>query len=105
MSEEALAKQEASPPEALRGEELAKVWTAVGPLVERVSDAAIRALERSARHTGWLTAALLALIISCLTAVAVYALHLGKIDTAEKIIIALVSFLGGAAMFSGPPKK
>jgi hypothetical protein len=45
------------------------------------------------------------LIIAVLGALAAYAMGLGRIDTAEKIIIALVSFLGGAAMFSGPPKK
>lgn len=82
-----------------------KLWSAAGPYVEKVSQAAIAALERSARHTGLVTGALLALIILCLTGLATYAMCLGHIDTAEKIIIALVSFLGGAAIFSGPPKK
>lgn len=84
---------------------LDKVWSAAGPYVEKVAQAAIEALERSARHNGRVTGMLLGLIILVLGGLAGYALSLDRIDTAEKIIIALVSFLGGAAMFSGPPKK
>lgn len=82
-----------------------KAWSAAGPYIEKVLQAAIDAIERSTKHTGKVTGALLALIIVSLTGLAAYAMYLGHIDTAEKIIIALVSFLGGAAMFSGPPKK
>lgn len=84
---------------------LDKIWSAAGPYVEKVAQAAIEALERSARHNGRVTGSLLALIIIVLGSLAAYAMGLGRIDTAEKIVIALVSFLGGAAMFSGPPKK
>lgn len=84
---------------------LDKVWLAAGPYVEKIANAVVAALERSTRHTGVVTGSLLALIVVCLTGVAVYAMSLGHIDTAEKVIIALVSFLGGAAMFSGAPKK
>lgn len=84
---------------------LDKVWSAAGPYVEKVAQAAIDALERSARHSGVVTGLLLALIIVVLGGLAAYSMGLGRIDTAEKIIIALVSFLGGAAMFSGPPRK
>lgn len=82
-----------------------KIWTAAGPYVEKVLQAAIDAIERSSRHTGVVTGILLGLIILCLTGLAAYSMSLGHVDTAEKTIIALVSFLGGAAMFSGPPRK
>lgn len=82
-----------------------KIWAAAGPYVEKVLQAAIEAIERSSRHTGIVTGILLGLIILCLTGLAAFSMYLDKVDTAEKTIIALVSFLGGAAMFSGPPKK
>lgn len=82
-----------------------KMWVAAGPYIEKALQAAINALERSSKHTGIVTGTLLGLIILSLTGLSAYAMCLGHVDTAEKTIIALVSFLGGAAMFSGPPKK
>lgn len=80
-------------------------WAIAGPYLEKILGAGIEALERSTKNTGYVTGALLALIIVCMTALSALALYGGHIDTAEKVIIALVSFLGGAAMFSGSPKK
>jgi hypothetical protein len=45
--------------------------------------------------------ALLGVTIVALTALAAYALNTGNKDTAEKIVIGLVSFLGGCALL-GP---
>lgn len=86
-------------------QELARVWMAAGPTVQRVADAAIGALERSTQHIGVITGVLLGMILLCFSGLAFYALYLGRVDTAEKLMIALISFLGGAAMFSGAPKK
>ena len=83
----------------------AKFWSAAGPYLEKMAASLIAAIERSNRHTGIVTGVLLGMIISTLTGLAAYCLFLGRVDTAEKVIIAMVSFLGGAAMFSGPPKK
>lgn len=95
------------PPEALPGSvvDVVRLWEVAGPIVSRIADAAIAALERSNRHTGLITGILLGIIIFCFTGFATFALYLDKVDTAEKVLIAMVSFLGGAAMFSGPPRK
>lgn len=84
---------------------LDKVWEAAGPFVAKLGQALIEAVERSNRHTGSITGRLLALIIVCLSALAGTAMYMNHMDTAEKIIIGLISFLGGAAMFSGEPKR
>ena len=82
-----------------------KLWAVAGPIVQPIAASLIASIERSNRHTGIVTGTLLGLIIVCLTGLAALSLTMGSVDTAEKIIIALVSFLGGAAIFSGPPKK
>jgi hypothetical protein len=82
-----------------------KIWATGGPYIEKIVQAAINAMERSHHNTGQITGLLLGLIIVSLTGFATLALLEGRVDTAEKVIIALVSFLGGAAMFSGSPKK
>lgn len=78
---------------------------AVAPAAPQIIQAILEALERTTHHTGRLTASLLALIIISMSALAGLAISANHVDTAEKIVIALVSFLGGAAMFSGQPKK
>lgn len=60
----------------------------------------IAAFERHSAKTGAYTAWLLGFVVICLTALAWLALCKGHIDTAEKTIIAMVSFLGGAAIFN-----
>lgn len=80
-------------------------WAGAGPYLEKIIGAGIEALERSTQNTGRVTGSLLALIIVCLSGLSLVAMLSGYVDTAEKVIIALVSFLGGAAMFSGSPKK
>lgn len=84
---------------------IAAIWQHAGPVIQPVANAAISALENHGRNTGRITGGLLALIIVCLSGLAWMAMDLGHVDTAEKVIIAMVSFLGGAAMFSGTPKK
>jgi hypothetical protein len=83
----------------------AALWRYAGPVVQPMVNAAIAAMERHGKNTGSITGALLALIILCFSGIAAFSLYLGRVDTAEKILIALISFLGGAAMFSGAPKK
>lgn len=61
----------------------------------------VSALTNNAQVTGRYVSCLIALIIVSLTAFAGMALWLNHVDTAEKVIIALVSFLGGAAIFKG----
>lgn len=107
MSEEDKSSAQPQPPVTPDGavSPAEKIWAAAGPYIEKVLQAAIDALERSSRHTGIVTGCLLTLIIVSLAGLAAYAMSLGHVDTAEKTIIALVSFLGGAAIFSGPPKR
>lgn len=69
--------------------------------VDRVTDAMATHLGGTGRITGWLMFAVIATFggLSCA------ALFLGHVDTSEKLAIALISFLGGSAIFSGTPKK
>lgn len=60
----------------------------------------VSALTNNAQVTGRYVSCLIALIVVSLTGFAMYALWLNHVDTAEKAIIALVSFLGGAAIFN-----
>lgn len=89
----------------VQSKQVEALWRAAGPVLQPLAQAAIGAMERHGQNTGRLTALLLALIVTTFGGVAVYSLSLGYVDTAEKILIALISFLGGAAMFSGSPKK
>jgi hypothetical protein len=86
-------------------EQVEALWRAAGPVVQPLIEAAIAALERHGKNSGRITGLLLALVILTFGGIAAYALQLGRVDTAEKVLIALISFLGGAAMFSGAPKK
>ena len=61
----------------------------------------VSALTNNAQVTGRYVSYLIALIVVSLTGFAIVALCLNHVDTAEKAIIALVSFLGGAAIFNG----
>ena len=74
-------------------------------IIQQIVDVMAGALERATHHTGKVTGNLLALIIIAFTGLSAYSLSLNHVDTAEKLMIALISFLGGAAMFSGSPKK
>lgn len=80
-------------------------WDKAGPHIQTVLVAIVAALERFNNNTGSITGRLLCLITLCFTGLAAYALNLNHVDTAEKLMIGLISFLGGAAMFSGSPKK
>lgn len=60
----------------------------------------VSALTNNAQITGRYVSWLIALIVVSLTGFATVALYLNHVDTAEKAIIALVSFLGGAAIFN-----
>lgn len=72
-------------------------WTTI---INDTVGKSIDALERHSAKTGRYTAGLLGGIVVCLSGLAWFALCRGHIDTAEKIIIAMVSFLGGAAIFN-----
>lgn len=72
------------------------------PLVDAISPEAASLLR------GWIGASeaghkrttyIVAVLIAALSTLAGMALFLGDKDTAEKIIIAMVSFLGGTALF------
>lgn len=60
----------------------------------------VAAMTNNAQVTGRYVSNLIALIVVGLIGFATVALFLGHVDTAEKSIIALVSFLGGAAIFN-----
>lgn len=86
------------PPQPL-AESLAKVdWQTV---IKEV----LALVERSTAKTGSYTAWLMAGVIVSFTGLAGMALYLDHVDTAEKLMIALISFLGGAAIFGGNVKK
>ncbi|MDF3822348.1 hypothetical protein P3G55_20760 [Leptospira sp. 96542] len=96
--------EEAPKPAATPSDSVAnnQIWAEVAiPLGKAI----IEAVERFNRNNGYVTGWLLALIIVTMGGLAGMALWFDHVDTAEKTIIALISFLGGAAMFSGPPKK
>ena len=82
-----------------------KVGVITSATFEKLGKAVIEAIERYSKNSGYVTGSLLGLIVCALAWLAYTAMTLNHFDTAEKIIIGLISFLGGAAMFSGSPKK
>ena len=96
---------EATRPTAATKNTSSTSWETIWPAFQPIATAIINAIERTNQKSSNVTAWLLGLVIACLTSMATICLFLGRMDTAEKIIIAMVSFLGGAAVFSGPSKK
>lgn len=99
MDENTTPPEPTEPPLQPLAESLAKVdWQAV------IRDV-LTLVERSTAKTGSYTAWLMGGVIASFTGLAGMALHLNHVDTAEKLMIALISFLGGAAIFGGNVKK
>lgn len=65
----------------------------------------VEALSKHFTNTGEYTAMLLGLVVVCFSLLAAFAIYNDYVDTAEKILIGLISFLSGAAIFSSTPKK
>ena len=72
---------------------------------QHVIEQVLSILERSTAKTGLYTAILMGGVIFAFTGLAGMALALNHVDTAEKLMIALISFIGGAAIFGGNVKK
>lgn len=81
--------------------ELLKTLEPYLPLLGQVTDAVGAHQARATSHTTWLLAG----IVVVLSGLAALSLWMNHVDTAEKIVIALVSFLGGTAIFGGGTKK
>jgi hypothetical protein len=66
---------------------------------------AIAASSQAHARTTHMAGLMLATIVASLALLAGWCVYLGKVETAEKIVIALVSFLGGTAFFGGAGKR
>lgn len=71
------------------------------PLMEE----AVEAYKTGQKGNTLASSVLLFCIVGALSFLAAMAMYLNHVDTAEKIIIGLLSFLGGTAIFGGGAKK
>lgn len=96
MTNELVPAAPEKPAEPPRKEvDLQPIVNAIAPELPRLIDRFMAGTDAGHRRSVWVAVALLA----ALTALAGIALWTGARDTAEKIVIALVSFLGGTALF------
>lgn len=70
------------------------------PLISQISKAIEDQNRAATNYMAWL----LVLVVLSLSFLAALAMLHGHVDTAEKIIIGLLSFLGGVALFGGNKK-
>lgn len=88
-------------PAAPEGVDLSPLIAAVAPVLPDLIRAGFKNGDDGHRRLSWLAGTL----IAAMAALAGFAIFKGANDTAEKIVIAMVSFLSGSALFGKSGSK